>query len=125
MLFNVFKLFIQMCRFKKKAFSEEIMEANVNVTGPYAAVTFSPAAPHTPLLHPLYYGLLAFTELVANHSRWIPTTLPDPASIFSGDPLCAHGALTFLGGLHARHSNQHSAQRSALPARVGSQVVCW
>jgi hypothetical protein len=46
-----------------------------SIKGPYAAVAFEDAAPTTPVVHPLYYGLLAFTELTANAATWLPVSL--------------------------------------------------
>jgi hypothetical protein len=46
-------------------------------------------------VRPLYYGLYLFSQLVANHSRWLSThvsgagMLPGPSP--SSDPLCGHG----------------------------------
>ena len=42
--------------------------------GPYAAVSFA-SSTAAPVMNPMYYGLLAFSELVGNYSRWLPLNI--------------------------------------------------
>eukprot|EP00041_Stephanoeca_diplocostata_P032809 m.1062510 g.1062510 ORF g.1062510 m.1062510 type:complete len:503 (-) comp24215_c0_seq18:1654-3162(-) len=59
--------------------------------GPYSAIAFS--ANGTVDVRPLYYGLLAFTELTCNHSHWVSATVSNSAPAGS-DPTCATGTMT-------------------------------
>jgi hypothetical protein len=49
--------------------------------GPYSAVDFQSTHPGVPLVNPMYYGLIAFTELAANYSQWLPLTLDPPMCV--------------------------------------------
>lgn len=59
--------------------------------GPYAAIAFNSSAPGVPTVRPLFYGLLAFSELVGNHSRWIAASIEGPATPPKTDPACLTG----------------------------------
>lgn len=64
--------------------------------GPYAPIAFYGNA--VPVMNPLYYGLLAFSELVGNYSRWLPLNITSTSgsggsggSSTDADPRCLHG----------------------------------
>ena len=59
--------------------------------GPYAAISFSGPHPGVPSMHPLYYGLLAFSELVGDYSKWLETSIAPSETPSDGDPLCKGG----------------------------------
>ena len=62
--------------------------------GAYPPISFITGSGHLQV-RPLYYGLYLFSQLVANHSRWLESnvsgagTLPGPTP--SSDPLCTDG----------------------------------
>jgi hypothetical protein len=66
------------------------------VGGPgYAAILFESADPHSKIqIRPVYYGLLAFSTLVSNHSRWVHSTITcnPPPSEDPGATTCPNGA---------------------------------
>ena len=54
--------------------------------GVYPAIAFDE---HGALeVRPLYYGLLAFAELTANHSKWLPSTESTSRPHPGADPTC-------------------------------------
>ena len=56
--------------------------------GSYPPIAFDNGVLQT---RPLWYGMLAFSELAANHSRWLESTASSSGMPSGGDPSCARG----------------------------------
>ena len=92
----------------------------------YSALGLS-ADSKTLLFHPLYYGLLAFSELTANHARWRPSVLSfHQHAEQPGQPeynLVAHAAEGAAGEVRVLLLNKELKETAA--ANVTVTVTLW